>query len=63
MFYPDADMLPLLRELSEGIPVFTEDGKRIGDSVEAAKRAIPMVIFSRVMMAVPGMCKWLVINM
>lgn len=44
-----------MRELSEGIPVFTEDGKRVGESVEAAKRAIPMVIFSRVCMAVPGM--------
>ncbi|XP_014665525.1 PREDICTED: sideroflexin-1-like [Priapulus caudatus] len=49
--------IPLMRfsELTDGIPVFDENGNRIGDSVKAAERAIPMVLLSRIMMASPGM--------
>ena len=50
--------LPLLdRELMEGIPVFTEDGERIGSSKTAAKKGITQVVFSRIIMATPGMGK------
>ncbi|XP_075260327.1 sideroflexin-1-like isoform X2 [Convolutriloba macropyga] len=53
--------IPMMRsrELVEGIPVFSESGERIGDSVSAAKKAIPMVVVSRILMAVPGM-NWVV---
>lgn len=44
------------RELSQGIPVFTEDGTRVGDSTAAAKKAIGQVVISRIVMACPGMC-------
>ena len=43
------------RELVDGIPVFTEDGYRVGESKAAAKKAIPMVVISRILMATPGM--------
>ncbi|XP_074643109.1 sideroflexin-1-like [Tubulanus polymorphus] len=43
------------RELSVGIPVFDEYGKRIGESVTAARKAISQVVVSRVSMAAPGM--------
>lgn len=43
------------RELSYGIPVFTEDGERVGQSTKAAQRAISQVVVSRVFMATPGM--------
>jgi len=39
-----------------GIPVFTEDGERIGQSSRAATKAIAQVVVSRVFMATPGMC-------
>lgn len=44
-----------MREIRLGIPVFDEDGNRIGDSRKAAKVAIAQVVLSRVMMAAPGM--------
>ncbi|PIK51351.1 putative sideroflexin-1 [Apostichopus japonicus] len=44
-----------MREIRCGIPVFDEDGNRIGDSQTAAKLAITQVVFSRVAMASPGM--------
>ncbi|KAL4231603.1 Sideroflexin-1 [Mactra antiquata] len=43
------------RELIDGIPVFDDNGNRIGDSKMAAKSAITQVVFSRIMMAMPGM--------
>ena len=39
-----------------GIPVFTDDGERIGQSTSAARKAIFQVVVSRVFMATPGMC-------
>jgi len=41
-----------------GIPVFTDDGERIGQSTSAARKAIAQVVMSRVFMATPGMCKF-----
>jgi len=41
-----------------GIPVFTEDGERIGMSTRAATKAITQVVVSRVFMATPGMSKF-----
>lgn len=46
------------RELVHGIPVFTEDGERVGQSKRAAVKAIAQVVVSRVFMATPGMCKY-----
>ncbi|KAK2187661.1 hypothetical protein NP493_158g03019 [Ridgeia piscesae] len=43
------------RELKNGIPVLTEDGEVVGTSKQAAKRGIAQVVFSRIVMAVPGM--------
>lgn len=43
------------RELTYGIPVFTEDGERVGQSTKAARKAIFQVVVSRVVMAMPGM--------
>lgn len=43
------------RELTYGIPVFTEDGERVGQSTKAAQKAIFQVVVSRVVMAMPGM--------
>lgn len=43
------------RELMHGIPVFDAKGNRIGDSKVAARSAIAQVVFSRIMMASPGM--------
>lgn len=50
--------IPLMRqrELLHGIPVFDQDGNRLGESKIAAKRAIAMTVISRISMAVPGMC-------
>ena len=45
------------RELKNGIPVLTEDGEVVGTSKQAAKRGIAQVVFSRIVMAVPGMCE------
>lgn len=51
--------IPLMRqkELREGIEVSDADGNKIGQSKEAAKKAIREVITSRVAMASPGMSK------
>lgn len=40
-----------------GIDVYSEDETRIGESKLAAKRAIGQVVVSRIVMAMPGMCK------
>ncbi|XP_039262802.2 sideroflexin-1-like [Styela clava] len=49
--------IPMMRsnELTDGIPVTTETGERIGNSKAAANKAIVQVVFSRIGMAVPGM--------
>ena len=44
------------RELTNGIPVFDENGNRLGLSKRAAASAIVQVVVSRVLMATPGMC-------
>ncbi|KRX41580.1 Sideroflexin-1 [Trichinella murrelli] len=44
-----------MRELQYGIPVFDEDGQRLGNSCIAAQKAIQMVTMSRTIMAMPGM--------
>ncbi|KAK7111059.1 sideroflexin-1-like [Littorina saxatilis] len=44
-----------MRELTNGIPVFDENGNRIGDSKRAANSAITQVVVSRILMATPGM--------
>lgn len=43
------------REVTHGIPVFTKDGQRVGDSKPAAVQAITQVVMSRIFMATPGM--------
>uniref|UniRef100_S4R4A2 Sideroflexin-1 n=1 Tax=Petromyzon marinus TaxID=7757 RepID=S4R4A2_PETMA len=43
------------RELKCGIPVFDEQGKRLGESTNAAQQAITQVVVSRIGMAAPGM--------
>lgn len=43
------------RELMHGIPVFDVNGNRIGESKRAATSAIVQVLFSRILMATPGM--------
>jgi len=49
--------IPLMRrlELTEGTPVETSDGKRVGLSKVAAREGIAMVTLSRIGMAAPGM--------
>ncbi|PAA77120.1 hypothetical protein BOX15_Mlig000223g3 [Macrostomum lignano] len=49
--------IPCMRsqELDSGIPVLDSEGRRLGDSTAAAKRAIGQVVFSRICMATPGM--------
>ncbi|CAF3287355.1 unnamed protein product [Rotaria socialis] len=49
--------LPFMRwnEIRDGIAVFDKDGKRVGESSQAAKNAITQVVLSRIGMAVPGM--------
>ncbi|KAK6177915.1 hypothetical protein SNE40_012783 [Patella caerulea] len=43
------------REILNGIPVFDEDGTRLGESKKAANSAISQVVVSRIFMATPGM--------
>lgn len=43
------------REIMHGIPIFDANGNRLGDSKNAARSAIAQVVFSRIMMATPGM--------
>lgn len=52
--------IPLMRqkELKEGIEVQDANGKKLGQSKIAAKKAIAEVVFSRITMASPGMCKY-----
>lgn len=45
------------RELTNGIPVFDENGNRVGTSSRAAASAITQVVVSRIVMAMPGMSK------
>jgi len=49
--------IPLMRaqELKEGIPVQDEKNHKLGNSKTAARQGISQVIFSRVLMAAPGM--------
>lgn len=49
--------IPCMRsqEIMNGIPIFDEAGNRLGTSTAAAKSAITQVVFSRVLMACPGM--------
>ncbi|KAJ8715616.1 hypothetical protein PYW07_010098 [Mythimna separata] len=49
--------IPMMRssELINGTPVFTPDGKRVGESKIAARTGILLVCISRVFMAVPSM--------
>lgn len=45
------------RELFNGIPIFDQNGNRLGESTMAAKSAITQVVVSRILMATPGMSK------
>jgi len=49
--------IPMMRrsELSDGVPLFTEKGERMGNSKTAAKEGITQVVISRMAMAAPGM--------
>ncbi|XP_057305678.1 sideroflexin-1-like [Hydractinia symbiolongicarpus] len=49
--------IPLMRqrELLHGIPVFDDNGNRLGESKVAARHAVVMTVFSRIVMASPGM--------
>lgn len=49
--------IPLMRqrELKVGIPVTDANGKRLGESANAAQQAIAQVVISRILMAAPGM--------
>lgn len=46
------------RELSDGVPVVDNAGNRLGDSKIAAREGIGSVVFSRILMASPGMSKY-----
>jgi len=50
--------IPLMRqsEIMSGVPVTDADGNRLGVSQIAAKQAVGLTVFSRVTMALPGMC-------
>lgn len=49
--------IPLMRqrELKYGIPVYDQEGNKLGISKYAAKIAVPSVVLSRVVMTTPGM--------
>lgn len=49
--------IPLMRqrELKVGIPITDANGKRLGESANAAQQAIAQVVISRILMAAPGM--------
>ena len=49
--------IPAMRfaEIQKGTPVSTEDGKEVGISKVAGRMAIGKVLFSRIVMAAPGM--------
>lgn len=49
--------IPLMRqkEIKEGVEVFDEQGKKVGQSKVAAEKAIREVVMSRIAMASPGM--------
>ncbi|VDP13462.1 unnamed protein product [Soboliphyme baturini] len=49
--------IPLMRirELKSGVSVYDENGNKLGESRIAARYAISMVTFSRIVMATPGM--------
>ncbi|CAH1782793.1 unnamed protein product [Owenia fusiformis] len=49
--------IPCMRnsEMVNGIPVYNAEGERVGESTAAAKKAIGLVVFSRICMATPGM--------
>ncbi|XP_026322834.1 sideroflexin-1 [Hyposmocoma kahamanoa] len=49
--------IPMMRssEIINGTPVFTLSGERIGESRNAARYGISLVVVSRIFMAIPGM--------
>jgi len=49
--------IPLMRqsELGSGVPLSDEEGERVGHSKVAARHGISQVVFSRIVMAAPGM--------
>ncbi|CAH8852835.1 unnamed protein product [Trichobilharzia szidati] len=49
--------IPCMRssELTEGTPVLDENGEKLGRSTVVGRRAISQVVFSRILMAAPGM--------
>ncbi|KAH8872487.1 Sideroflexin-1 [Schistosoma japonicum] len=42
-------------ELTEGTPIFDENGEKLGKSTVVGRRAISQVVVSRILMASPGM--------
>ena len=46
------------REVLHGVPIFDDNGNKLGESKIAARSAIAQVVFSRIMMATPGMSKF-----
>ncbi|KAK4470919.1 hypothetical protein MN116_006427 [Schistosoma mekongi] len=49
--------IPCMRssELTEGTPIFDENGEKLGKSTVVGRRAISQVVVSRILMASPGM--------